>query len=297
MYAPVFNPIHMQNSDITDPLFLEAVEAIDSGNITSLKNLLTAHPRLVCDRLDHPTEGYFKLPYLMWFVADNPIRTEKLPPNIVEVTRLLIYCLKQQAPESACDQLNYTLGLVATGRIPKECGVQIEMMDLLMDAGAKPGGGLGAFAHGNIEAGKHLIDRGGKLTLGAAVCLEHMDDITRLLPSVNKGEQLAALAVAGFYGKANMIALLLSKGLDPNGYPDSNTGFHSHATPLHQAVNSGSLDAVKLLVAAGAKLDVRDKIYDGTALDWAEYMQRDESFDTDQRKKFTLIADYLREVN
>jgi peptide-methionine (S)-S-oxide reductase len=31
------------------------------------------------------------------------------------------------------------------------------------------------------------------------------------------------------------------------------------------------LEAVKLLVEAGATLDAKDNIYDGTPLDWAEY--------------------------
>jgi hypothetical protein len=47
-------------------------------------------------------------------------------------------------------------------------------------------------------------------------------------------------------------------------------------------VYSGSIDAVKVLVDAGAALDRRDAIYDGTPLDWAEHGKRVE------------IADYLR---
>ena len=70
----------MKNSDITDSLFREAVDAIDSGNISVLQQLLETNPQLVTKRLDTPTEnGYFKNPYLLWFVADNPIRHEKLP--------------------------------------------------------------------------------------------------------------------------------------------------------------------------------------------------------------------------
>src|SRR6202007_2542928 len=105
--------------------------------------------------------------------------------------------------------------------------------------------------------------------------------------------QLTAFTVAAFYGKTDIIALLLNMGIDPNGYPDGGSGFHSHATPLHQAVSSGSLDAVKLLTEAGAKLDIRDKIYDGTPFDWAEYMQRDENFDAAARVNYKLIAEYL----
>ncbi len=240
-------------------------------------------------------KAILKDPDLLWVVADNPIRTSKLPPNIVAVTRLLIGAVKREALETDYQhQIDYTLGLVLTGRIPRECGVQIAMMDILIDAGAKPGGGMGAFAHGNIEAGKHLIDRGGELTLGAAVCLERIDDIKRLGAAADRGDKITALTAAAFYGKTDMIRLLLTMDADPNGYPESSSGFHSHATPLHQAVQSGSLDAVKLLVEAGARLDATDKIYNGTPLGWARYMQTDDYYDEPAKRNFALIAEYLQ---
>ncbi len=39
----------MNNADITDPQFRQAVEAIDSGDINVLENLLTTNPGLVKD--------------------------------------------------------------------------------------------------------------------------------------------------------------------------------------------------------------------------------------------------------
>ena len=48
-------------------------------------------------------------------------------------------------------------------------------------------------------------------------------------------------------------------------------------------MDSGSLDAVKSLVEAGADQGARDRIHNGTPLGWAEYLQRPE------------IAAYLRE--
>ncbi|WP_426671858.1 ankyrin repeat domain-containing protein [Mucilaginibacter sp. McL0603] len=284
----------MKNPGITNSLFHRAVEAIDSGNITALEALITKHPSLVKERLKNAEEGYFKDPYLIWFVADNPIRNDKLPPNIVAVTRLLVDAVKREAPDTYRQQIDYTLGLVATGRIPRECGVQIAMMDALIDAGAIPGDGIGALVHGNIEAAQHLIDLGGDLTLAAAICLERTDDIGRLGAVADHSEKLTAITAAAFYGKADMIRLLLTMGADPNGYPENNSGFHSHATPLHQAVQSGSLDAVKLLVEAGARLDATDRIYQGTALDWARHMQADDYYDEPAKRNFALIAEYLQ---
>ncbi|MDN5289097.1 MAG: ankyrin repeat protein [Mucilaginibacter sp.] len=282
----------MKNSEIKDPLFREAVEAIDSGDITVLKDLLAKHPNLIQDRLDYPIEGYFKNPYLLWFVADNPIRIDKLPSNIVEITQLLVEAVKRKASGGLQEQLDYTMGLVATGRIPKECGVQLQMIDLLIDAGAKPGNGIGALAHGNIDAAAHLIEHGGKLTLTAAVCLERMDDVVRLAPAASQEELLLALTAAGFYGKWRMVSFLLNMGVNPNGFPENDSGFHSHATPLHQAVCSGSLYAVKLLVEAGADTDVKDRTYQGTPLGWAAHMQTDEGHD-DDKNKFKEIEAYL----
>jgi len=284
----------MQNDEITDPLFREAIEAIDAGNIKVLENLLAKHPRLVREPLNRLSGDYFQHPYLLWFVADNPIRVKTLPPNIVDITRLLVHYVKQEAPDSIQQQLDYTLGLVATGRIPKECGVQTELIDLLINEGAKPGGGLGALAHGNKVAAAHLIARGGTLTLAAAVGLNRLADVDQLIQDANENEKLVALTMAAFDGNVPMLSFLLSKGIDPNGYPGNNSGFHRHATPLHQAVQSGSLDGVKLLVQAGAKLDVPDKIYGGTALGWAKYLQTEAGYDETAKQGFAEIERYLR---
>jgi len=280
----------MKNADITDPLFREAVEAIDSGNIAALQELLEKNPSLVTKRMDTPAEGYFKHPYLLWFVADNPIRQEKLPANIVDITSLLIKFVRQNAKESFQEQIDYTFGLVETGRIPCECGVQIDLIDLLIDNGAEAGNGQGALAHGNIEAAKYIIEKSGKMTLTAAVCLNKADDVKRLLTGAGTDDRQAALMAGAFYGNPGTIALLIQSGADVNAYIKS--GFHTHASPLHQAVYSGSMEAVKLLVQAGANPAAKDKVYNGTPLDWARYMQT-EAKDELAKKKYIEIENYL----
>ncbi len=257
-------------------IFLSAAGAIDEGDIAGLQKLITTHPRLLDERLITDNEGYFKDPYLLYFVADNPIRIPRLPLNIVSVTKFLIDALKAGHVSTLQQQLDYTLVLVATGRIPRVCGVQIALIDLLLDEGATPAGALGAVANGNIDAARHLVQRGVELTLAIATGLDQIDDIKRLAPTAGSKEKLTALAVAAFFGKADLISLLLSQGADPNGYPDGG-GFHHHASPLHQAVASGSLVCVKLLVEAGADPDAKDKIYSGTPFDWAEHLQREKN--------------------
>jgi len=284
----------MKNEDITDPAFREAVEAIDTGNIIALENLLVLYPRLVWEPLDRPSGDYFQHPYLLWFIADNPIRIKRLPQNIVDVTRLLVRFVKEESPGSMQRQLDYTLALVDTGRIPRECGVQIALMDLLIDEGATPGDGLGALAHGNKAAAAHLIERGATLTLATAVGLDRMNDVERLILHAHAEERLVALTVAAFDGNTRMLSFLLDSGVDPNGYPANNRGFHRHATPLHQAVYSGSLEAVQLLVQAGASLNAPDKVYGGTPLGWAKHMQTEEGYDKAAKQRFAQIESWLQ---
>ena len=284
----------MNNSDIKDPLFLEAVEAIDSGNLSSLQSLLETNPQLVSQRLDFPTDGYFKHPYLLWFVADNPIRHENLPANIVDITKILIEAVRKNAADSFQQQIDYILGLVVTGRIPRESGIQNEWIDLLIDNGAQPGSGVGALAHGNIDAARHLIRRGGNLTLATAVGLDMEDEFHRLVKEATEKDLQLALMMAAFYGKSKMISLLIELGTDINAYLDRSSGFHSHASALHQAVFSGSLETVKILVDAEADLNAIDRIYEGTPLGWAIYMQTEEPNEM-KRKKYSAIEKYLRD--
>src|SRR5205085_2607708 len=60
---------------IADPVFREAVAAIQAGDAAGLAALLDAHPRLLRERAIEPdigTRGYFTDPKLFWFIANNP---------------------------------------------------------------------------------------------------------------------------------------------------------------------------------------------------------------------------------
>ena len=278
------------NSSQLDSLFREAVSYIDAGELNQLQDLLTANPQLVCDRLESPgswlrdlvdgaLEGYFQAPYLLWFVAENPIRNEKMRANVVEIAQTIIAAAKAQRVESLQKQLDYALGLVVTGRVPREAGCQQQLMDVLIDAGATPGTGNGALSGRNLDAAAHLVERGAELTLATAICLDRDVDVERLATNASVRDKQIALVAAALNGKARALTKLLQLGVDLNAY---STGIHTHATALHHAVDSGSLETVKVLVDAGAKLETRDNVYNGTPLDWAEHEGRNE------------IAEYLR---
>ena len=93
-----------------------------------------------------------------------------------------------------------------------------------------------------------------------------------------------------------MISFLIENGADVNGSGTKKDfgGFHSHASALHQAVYSGSLASVQLLVNAGANLNVTDKAYAGTPLEWAVYMQTEESGNEGQKKSYAEIEAFLK---
>jgi len=264
----------MDTREIPDPLFQDAVSALDAGAVSALESLLISHPELVGRRIDFG-EGYFRRPYLLWFVAENPIRNGTLPRNIAEVTRAILQAVERSAADTRQEQIDYALALVCSGRVARESGVQRGLIDLLGDAGADLDGALvPALAHRELAAAVQLLERGATLTLLAAVCTGRMDGVTRLVKTASPGDRQTALAGAALYGKADSLALLIAPGIDLNAY--NPPGFHPHGTALHHAVDSGSLDAVKLLVDAGADLGARDHVYQGTPLDWAEHLQRAE---------------------
>ena len=78
----------------------------------------------------------------------------------------------------------------------------------------------------------------------------------------------APLLAAAEFGNAPAIALLLALGATVGGLD------HEGISPLHRAVQSGSLEAANLLIAAGAEIDLRERKWNGTPLSWAVVLGR-----------------------
>jgi hypothetical protein len=285
----------MDDSKMLDQLFRQAVSAIDAGDVNELNRLMAANPRLVCQRLESPgawlrdkvgdaIDGFFQKPYLLWFVAEDPVRNGKLPANIADVARTILQSARRACPDTLQKQLDYALRLVSWSWIARQCEVQIALLDVLIDAGATlEGGPDDALVNGNVAAAKHLVERGAPVTLGTALCLERWDDVGRLAGSATARERQFALTLAALRGKADSLRRIIDIGVDVNAVsPD----LYSHATPLHHAVHSGSLDAVRVLVGAGAHLGARDTAYNATPLGWAEHSRGKQPYDE--------IAAYLR---
>jgi hypothetical protein len=293
----------MEDPELLDARFREAVAAVDAGDVAALERLLAEHPRLVRERLDAPgpwlreqvggaLDGFFARPYLLWFVAEDPVRNGRLPRNVAEVARTIIEAARREGAESLREQLDHALRLVSWSWIARECGVQIELIDALVDAGASPDGNPNnALVNGNVAAAAHLVERGAPLTLATALCLERWDDAARLAPAARAGERQFALVLAALNGRAEALRRMLALGVDVNA---RSADLYSHGTPLHHAVCSGSLDAVKVLVEAGAGLETRDTAWNGTPLGWAEYYRGEHERD-ERGERYAEIAAYLRE--
>lgn len=294
----------MNTFETLDTLFRKAVSALDAGDAATLERLVTAHPILVRERLDAAgawlrdkvggaLEGFFRQPYLLWFVAEDPVRNDTLPKNIAGMARILIRAAVREGVDNLQEQLDYALQLVSLSWVARNCGVQLELIDTLVDAGASPHGNPDhALVNANFAAAAHLVARGAKLTLAAAVCLERWEEAALLAKTASAREKQFGFILAALNGKAEALRRMLALGVDLNG---PSADLYAHATALHHAVGSGSLEAVQVLVEAGAGLGIRDSAWGATPLEWAEYYLR-EAKPGSAGKQHREIAAYLRAV-
>ncbi|HLZ40252.1 MAG TPA: ankyrin repeat domain-containing protein [Candidatus Sulfotelmatobacter sp.] len=249
---------------IEDSVFRRAVDLIDAGDVPGLLAHLKEHPGLQRQHVVFEGGNYFRNPSLLEFIAENPIRRGKLRANIVEVAAVIL--------DAGVDQpaLNETLVLAATGSVPRECGVQPALIELLCDRGADPNSALRAAAVlEELEAVQALIRRGAQIDLPVAAARGRVEEFQRLLPNAGNDDRHLALALAAQFGHAEIVRMLLDAGEDPDLY--NPVGGHSHSTPLHQAALAGHFEVVKLLAQRGARLDLKDVLWRGTPADWAAY--------------------------
>lgn len=249
---------------LEDSTFRRAVDLLDAGDVAGLAAFLKQHPGLVRQHVVFEGWNYFHTPTLLEFVAENPVRHGKLPANIVEVAKVILDAGADRAAR------NETLMLVATGCVPRECHVQLPLINLLCDHDANPDSAVVAAAfEGELEAVNALIGRGASINLAIAAALGRSDDFRRLLPQANSRERHQALSLAAQFDRIDIVRVLLDSGQDPNRY--NPVGGHSHATPLHQAAGAGYGELVRLLVERGARLDMRDILWHAKPADWARH--------------------------
>jgi ankyrin repeat protein len=267
--------------------FEAAVEAVIDGDVATLTKLLREDPALLRARstrvthFDPPVHGAMLLHYL----AANGVEgyRQRSPKNAAEVAKVLLEAGAD--PNALCSLYGSqctTMALLVSSTPPDQAGVQVALVDVLVDYGASiaPAGEGNwtspietALVFGKHDAAKALVRRGARIdTVAAAAGLGRIDDVRRMLATASAEDRHRALALASQLGHADVVSMLLDAGEDPNRF--NPPGTHSHSPPLHQAIAGGHLNVVKLLIDRGARLDIKDTIYQGTPLGWAEYCEK-----------------------
>lgn len=253
-------------------MFRRAVDLLDAGDADGLRAHLAMHPGLIQQQVVFEDWNYFRNPTLLEFAAENPIRRGSLPSNIVPVAKVILDAGGKANPAS----MNSTLGLVCSGSVSRECGMQISLIDLLCDYHADPNSAmLAALAHGEFQAAEALIRRGAQIDMATAAATGRAEQVRKLLPAADGESRHRALALAAQHGHAAVVSLLLEAGEDPNRY--NPVGCHAHAMPLHHAALEGHDEVVRLLLDRGARLDIKDLLFHGTPVNWARHGGRTET--------------------
>lgn len=268
------------------PRFAEALAALDAGDIEKLKRLVTADPSLVHARTNlDPPYGYFSGATLLHHVAGNPSRDTPLPPNIVDIARLLLDAGADVNAPTIGPNCGDTMGLLITSKQANDMGVTAPLMDLLLERGAT----LDVTADHALDtplanhaprAAEKMIELGAKPDLIAAAALGRMDQLRsafdveghlRARPR-RHGKEMAerdaiglAMLFAFVRGQREAVEFLLEKDGNWNV-----TGV-GNGTALHRAAGNGDLEMVKRLVANGADIAIRDALFTATPLAWADY--------------------------
>jgi ankyrin repeat protein len=264
--------------------FESAVEAVITGELAALESLLRGNPELIRARSTRIT--HFDPPVhratLLHYVAANGVEgyRQKTPTNAVEIANTL---LKAGAEVDALADMygeHYAaMSMLVSSCHPANAGVQVALVETLLDFGAaiEARGSaqwgsplMTALAFGYLNTAEALVRRGARVdNIAAAAGLGRLTDAKQLLATADPDGRHRALVLAAQHGHAEVVRLLLDAGEDPNRYnPDGN---HSHSTPLHQSALAGHTTVVRLLVERGARLDIKDTIYQGTPLSWAIY--------------------------
>jgi ankyrin repeat protein len=264
--------------------FESAVEAVITGDLTALQTLLRENPELIRARSSREHGAT-----LLHYVSANGVEDfrQKTPKNAVDVARLLINAgaevdadlaygasprLRELYPERFGST---TLGLVATSIHPAEAGVQIALMQTLLDAGASLDGireGWGfvnsCLANGRPEASQFLAGRGALLDLEGAAGVGRLDivrsffnDDGSLKSTATKPQLESGFMWACEYGHTNVVEFILDKGFDPGTLAHGMTG-------LHWAMVGGHLDTIRLLLDRNAPLEI-ENCYGGAVLSCA----------------------------
>jgi len=265
-FAKHIEALTRANSTVSQ--FELAAGAVVNGDVTTLERLLRENPRLIRERSTREHRAT-----LLHYVSANGVEDfrQKTPENAVEVAKILLRAGSEVEAVAACYGGSKTLDLVATSIHPAHAGVQIELLETLLNAGAAiegfPGKSVvnGCLANGRREAAEFLARRGARLDLEGAAGVGWLDLVRGFFneDSSPKANATRAQMQTGFmwaceFGRDSVIEFLLDKGVDVATEVHGMIG-------LHWAIVEGHLGTVKLLLERRAPLEWRNR-YGGTAL-------------------------------
>lgn len=283
-------------------VFEAAAEAIVNGDSATLKRLLASHPWLVRERSTREHRST-----LLHYVSANGVENfrQKTPKNIIEITNLLLDAGAEIDAESGAYGGGCTaLGLVATSVHPERAGVQIALLERLLDRGASlelPSGGNhhpvvhGCIANGQPAAARFLADRGAPLDMESAATVGRLDVLQDYFDEggarrreTNPKQIESAFLYACGYGSLAAARFLLEQGVDPAARNQDGQ------TALHWASWGPEPEAIKLLLESGAPVDVKDDRFHATPLDTALWTWNNASTEEGRQRCYETIALLVR---
>jgi len=274
----------LARADSPDAEFESAADAVVAGDIATLRSMLEANRDLVRARSarDHAAT-------VLHYIAANGHEgwRQKTPKNAVEIARLLLDAGAE--PDALAHMYGgdaTTMDMLVSSVHPHAAGVQVALVDILVDYGAAVNGVedngsplMTALRFHYPLAAEALARRGARVdNVITAAALGRTDlvdafitDSGELRPEVPLAQvpwprlprdpkvHLAyALTWAAKWGRREVVELMLRKGVDPGGKDDD-------ATALHFAVAHGHMDIAHVLLKYGASLEALNS-YGGTVL-------------------------------
>jgi ankyrin repeat protein len=270
-FAHHVEALERANSPVS--IFETAADAIVAGDLPTLRKLLHDRPGLTRERSTREHRST-----LLHYVSANGIEDfrQRTPPNIVEVAALLLDSgAAVNAESEAYGGRSTPLNLTATSCHPESAGVQIPLLELLLERGAAIGHRdvVSCLHNGRGRAAAFLAGRGAPLDLEGAAGVGQLDVVRahfapdgKLKPPATLEQCRSGFAWACQFGHTAVVEFLLEHGVSAHDKlpPNGETGLHWAALGSHTAL-------VKLLLSRGANVHALDDTFGGSPLGWALY--------------------------
>ncbi|BEL05600.1 hypothetical protein Q0Z83_037910 [Actinoplanes sichuanensis] len=232
--------------DVRDPLAVGVVDAIRSGDVVTLRRLLTEHPGLAAAQLGDHDGGMTRT--LLHVVTDWPGRFPNGPATVAALVQA-----------GADVDARFTGPHTETPLHWAASCDDVDVLDVLLDAGARIdadgaviGGGTpldDAIAFAQWRAAQRLVERGARTTLWHSAALGLLDRLEgHLTAGPTRDEIDNAFWGACHGGRLQAAQMLLDHGAALDAIPT-----WENMTPLDAATRSGASDVIAWLRSRGAR--------------------------------------------